>query len=121
MVERMRRNGATIDETAAAVGSHQRQSALTVGGTSRTAKHRARTSPAGDSSIEWYTPPTIVEAARSAMGRIDCDPASCDQAQTVVQASVYYTAETDGAYIRDLTGGVAPPCQRVTGVSYGEG
>ena len=30
-------------------------------------------------------------------------------------------AVKEGAYIRDLTGGVAPPLKRVTGVSYGEG
>ena len=29
--------------------------------------------------------------------------------------------DKEGAYIRDLTGGVAPPLKRVTGVSYGEG
>lgn len=45
---------------------------------------------------EWYTPPSIVEAAREAMGGIDCDPASCAVAQRVVRAAVYHSLDDDG-------------------------
>ena len=47
-------------------------------------------------SWEFYTPKPFVEAVRETMGGIDLDPASCDAAQTVVQAAVYLTAEDDG-------------------------
>ena len=45
---------------------------------------------------EWYTPSNIIEAARTAMGSIDVDPASNDIAQQTVKAETYYTAETNG-------------------------
>lgn len=45
---------------------------------------------------EWNTPARIIEAARRAMGGFDCDPASNDDAQQTVQASVYYTRERSG-------------------------
>lgn len=45
---------------------------------------------------EWYTPAKYVEMARDVMGTIDVDPASNAIAQKTVQASVHYTAETNG-------------------------
>jgi phage N-6-adenine-methyltransferase len=54
---------------------------------------------------ESYTPKEYIELAREVMGSIDTDPASCDNAQKIVQASVYYTMEDDGL-IRDWVGNV---------------
>lgn len=45
---------------------------------------------------EWYTPAIFIEAARKVMGAIDLDPATCADAQQVVQATNWYTKEDDG-------------------------
>lgn len=48
-------------------------------------------------TVEWYTPPKYIEAARLAMGSIDLDPASCDLANdNFVKASNYFTEDDDG-------------------------
>ena len=45
---------------------------------------------------EWYTPGYIIESARSAMGSIDLDPASCEEAQQTVKARDYYDINDSG-------------------------
>ena len=45
---------------------------------------------------EWYTPTDIIQAAKAAMGAIDCDPASSDVANQTIGASVFFTEEQNG-------------------------
>lgn len=47
-------------------------------------------------SAEWYTEPKYIEAARTVMGKIDLDPASCAVANKIVKATTYYTQEQNG-------------------------
>ncbi len=47
-------------------------------------------------SHEWYTPPRYLEVVRQLLGVIDLDPASCAEANTLVQARCFYDREMDG-------------------------
>jgi hypothetical protein len=47
-------------------------------------------------AYEWYSPREVVDAALDVLGRIDLDPASCDVANTTVQAAQFYTTDTNG-------------------------
>jgi ParB family transcriptional regulator, chromosome partitioning protein len=47
---------------------------------------------------EWYTPEHIIEAARTVMGSIDLDPASCEYANRIVKAKKIFTIHDDGLY-----------------------
>lgn len=47
-------------------------------------------------TVEWYTPPDLIQRARKVLGGIDLDPASNDIAQQWIRATEYYTADDDG-------------------------
>jgi phage N-6-adenine-methyltransferase len=67
---------------------------INVGGATAYNNHAISDSPGYDGD-EWYTPPEYTDAACLVMGNIDLDPASCAEAQKVIQASTYYTKEDD--------------------------
>jgi phage N-6-adenine-methyltransferase len=45
---------------------------------------------------EWFTPKEFIEPARKVLGAIDLDPASSEDANTVVKAGSFYTKDDDG-------------------------
>lgn len=48
------------------------------------------------SGDDWKTPAAWIETARALMGCIDTDPASNDKAQELINATTYYTKDTNG-------------------------
>jgi hypothetical protein len=46
--------------------------------------------------MEWFTPSLYIEKARSVLGSIDLDPASCAAAQEIVQARHFCAVDDDG-------------------------
>ena len=47
-------------------------------------------------SVEHYTPARYIEAARTVLGGIDLDPASCARANRTVKAKKFFDLEADG-------------------------
>lgn len=47
-------------------------------------------------AVDWYTPQFIVDAARSVLGSIELDPASCEAANRWIKAKRIYTKDDDG-------------------------
>jgi ParB family transcriptional regulator, chromosome partitioning protein len=45
---------------------------------------------------DWHSPVEAVEAARTAMGGIDLDPASCEAANRIVRATKFYSIRDNG-------------------------
>ena len=57
-----------------------------------------RKTPANFTSLSelWFTPSTVIEAARELLGSFDLDPASCAEANETVGAAAFYTQADDG-------------------------
>lgn len=47
-------------------------------------------------SEDWFTPAEIIERVRNCLGRIDLDPASCEEANRIVKANYFHDKESDG-------------------------
>jgi len=56
----------------------------------------SRESLHSSASVEHYTPPEYVEAARVTLGRISLDPATSHRAQTIVKANSCFTVQENG-------------------------
>lgn len=54
------------------------------------------TNPLLEPSYSWYTPADDMALVRRVLRTIDCDPASCAEANETVRARTFYTREQDG-------------------------
>lgn len=55
-----------------------------------------RTATQQSNTNEWWTPADYLDAARTVMGGIDLDPASCEDANQTVRATEFFDGEADG-------------------------
>lgn len=78
-------------------------------------------------SIEWFTPPEIVEAAREVMHGIDLDPMSCSEANRTVKVTKFYSRRQDGLapwnkwegkLLVNPPGGLVKPCWQRLVMAY---
>ena len=68
-------------------------------------------------SVEWYTPAKYIEAVRSVLTEIDLDPASCEEANKVVQARRYFSLERQQDGLKETWGADTVYCN----CPYGRG
>lgn len=60
-------------------------------------------------SVEWYTPPWLIDRVREFLGVISLDPASSELPQSWIKAERYFTAEQDGLSLDWHTEGKPTP------------
>ena len=91
---RFRKLAANRERVVEAIRTADDADALTRAALLRTANGAHVGNNNGDN--EWYTPVEYIKSAAAVMGAIDLDPASCEAANTVVEAARYFCAEDNG-------------------------
>lgn len=73
-----------------------------------------------DESNERYTPQTVIDLAKKVIGHINIDPASCEYANSIVDADVFYDYRQDGLKHKWYgSGWCNPPYGIIKGMAYG--